>query len=112
MEWCGNREESNKRFFQADDGWTPEIITVFENEAGEKFMSKELLFKKQFDEHELGVFYTRQYVRFDTMIANGYCGGRIYEHLGVYYMELPREQVIMTGSYRRQLVKQFSATRN
>ena len=109
MEWCnGNKKEWNKRFNQASDMWTPEFITVYEDEAGEKFLSKEQLFKKQFDNHELGAFYTRQYVRFDTMVADGYCGGSIYEHLGVYYMEMYRERVNMAGSWRRQVINQFA----
>ena len=107
--WCLDSAESDHRFNQADDGWTPEIIEVFENEAGDKFMSKDNLFKSQYEAHELGVFYSRKYIRFDTMIADGWCGGAIYEHLGIYYLECEREKILMTNKWIKAVVNQLSA---
>ena len=113
--WCLNSEERDHRFDQADDGWTPEIIEVFENEAGDKYMTKDLLFKAQAvkdmltGSHEFGTFYTRQYIRFDAMIGDGWSGGDVYEHLGIYYMEGEREKIHMSSQMRKNALRRIAA---
>lgn len=114
-EWCFNPEERDHRFDQADDGWTPEIIEVFENKSGDKFMEKDLLFKAQAvkdmmtGSHEFGTFYTRRYIRFDAMIGDGCSGGDVYEHLGIYYMECEREKIRMSSQMRKNALRRIAA---
>lgn len=113
--WCLDSEERDHRFDQADDGWTPEIIEVFEDEDGNKYMTKDLLFKAQAvndmltGSHEFGTFYTRQYIRFDAMIGDGWSGGDMYEHLGIYYMECEREKIRMSAQMRKNALRRIAS---
>jgi hypothetical protein len=106
-----NRERFDRHFMQADDNYTHEEIVVFEDEAGTKFISTDLLFRHQYDNHELGTFYKRRYIRMDIAFADGYCGARYVEHLGIYYIEWVREKIQMTKDFRRNTIRQIQAER-